>query len=489
MITLHLGDITTDTEAVAIVNAANESLLGGGGVDGAIHRAAGPSLLEECRAVGRCMTGDAKITGAGDLAAQHVIHAVGPVWRGGGLGEPELLEAVYRRTITLADSSHCPVVALPSISTGAYGFPVERAAPIAIATVREEMLRHPGVRKARFWLFDERTLRRVPRGLGTPGLTSPGRAGATLKACTPAAPRSSPRWGLPPTGPGCSTSSSQPAWTARASTARTGRTRTCAAAPSSCARPPSGPAAPSPCCSICRARRSASRPTRSSAGWSRATGSCFCGNGDVSDPDVVRVAFDDFCGLVTDRSEIVIGDGVPRLMTESVSDGPRGRARPLPRRAAAQQGHQRHVRPPHAPGHHREGHGRPRRRRRDGRRLRRAVVRAQRHRHDPARRPARGAAVARAGHREDREDRGLRAPRRHPRRVARRDGRAGRLRRGGRVRARAAHAEGHDLPRHPGRQARHHRDADVRVDDHPARADARGGRRTSPTRSSTAPPR
>ena len=157
MITLHLGDITTDTEAVAIVNAANESLLGGGGVDGAIHRAAGPSLLEECRAVGRCMTGDAKITGAGDLAAQHVIHAVGPVWRGGGLGEPELLEAVYRRTITLADSSHCPVVALPSISTGAYGFPVERAAPIAIATVREEMLRHPGVRKARFWLFDQRT--------------------------------------------------------------------------------------------------------------------------------------------------------------------------------------------------------------------------------------------------------------------------------------------------------------------------------------------
>jgi O-acetyl-ADP-ribose deacetylase (regulator of RNase III) len=157
VITLHLGDITTDTEAVAIVNAANESLLGGGGVDGAIHRAAGPSLLEECRALGGCMTGDAKITGAGDLPARHVIHAVGPRWRGGGLGEPELLEAVYRRTITLADSSQCPVVALPSISTGAYGFPVERAAPIAIATVREEMLRHPGVRKARFWLFDQRT--------------------------------------------------------------------------------------------------------------------------------------------------------------------------------------------------------------------------------------------------------------------------------------------------------------------------------------------
>jgi O-acetyl-ADP-ribose deacetylase (regulator of RNase III) len=150
------GDIT-EADVDVIVNAANPGLLGGGGVDGAIHRAAGPSLLEECRAIGRCMTGDAKLTGAGDLPARHVIHAVGPRWRGGGLGEPELLEAVYRRTITLADSSHCPVVALPSISTGAYGFPVDRAAPIAIATIREEMLRHPGVRKVRFWLFDEQT--------------------------------------------------------------------------------------------------------------------------------------------------------------------------------------------------------------------------------------------------------------------------------------------------------------------------------------------
>ena len=91
------------------------------------------------------------------LPARHVIHAVGPRWRGGGLGEPELLEAVYRRTITLADSAGCPVVALPSISTGAYGFPVDRAAPIAIATIREELLRHTGVRQVRFWLFDAQT--------------------------------------------------------------------------------------------------------------------------------------------------------------------------------------------------------------------------------------------------------------------------------------------------------------------------------------------
>jgi O-acetyl-ADP-ribose deacetylase len=169
VITLHLGDITTDAEAHAIVNAANESLLGGGGVDGAIHRAAGPSLLEECRALGGCLTGDAKLTGAGDLPARHVIHAVGPRWRGGGLGEPELLEAVYRRTITLADSAQCHVVALPSISTGAYGFPVEHAAPIAIRTVREELQRHTGVREARFWLFDQATYDAFREALGNEG--------------------------------------------------------------------------------------------------------------------------------------------------------------------------------------------------------------------------------------------------------------------------------------------------------------------------------
>jgi O-acetyl-ADP-ribose deacetylase (regulator of RNase III) len=157
VITLHLGDITTDTEADAIVNAANGSLLGGGGVDGAIHRAAGPSLLEECRRLGGCATGGAKLTGAGDLAARHVIHAVGPVWHGGGEGEDDLLRSCYRTAIELAAYNDCTRVAFPSISTGVYRFPVDRAAPIAISTVKSALAGNPGVREARFWLFDEHT--------------------------------------------------------------------------------------------------------------------------------------------------------------------------------------------------------------------------------------------------------------------------------------------------------------------------------------------
>jgi O-acetyl-ADP-ribose deacetylase (regulator of RNase III) len=154
-ITLHLGDITTDTEADAIVNAANSSLLGGGGVDGAIHRAAGPELLDECRLLGGCATGEAKITGAGRLRARHVIHTVGPVWRGGDHGEPELLRACYRNALALAAEHDCPRVALPAVSAGIYGYPLADVAAIAIAATREALGEHPRLEEARFWLFGQ----------------------------------------------------------------------------------------------------------------------------------------------------------------------------------------------------------------------------------------------------------------------------------------------------------------------------------------------
>ncbi len=151
-ITLVQGDITTQ-QVDAIVNAANKRLLGGGGVDGAIHRAAGPQLLEECRTIGGCPTGEARITRGYRLPARFVIHTVGPIWRGGGKDEPELLASCYRSSLQLAVDNGAQTVAFPSISTGVYGFPLERAAPIAIDTVQDFLANEPLITEVRFVCF------------------------------------------------------------------------------------------------------------------------------------------------------------------------------------------------------------------------------------------------------------------------------------------------------------------------------------------------
>ncbi len=156
------GDITTQ-EVDAIVNAANQSLLGGGGVDGAIHRAAGPELLEECRTLGGCETGDAKATKGYRLPARWVIHTVGPVWQGGGHREAELLASCYRRSLEVADELGARSVAFPAISTGVYGYPPDEATRIAVDTVRSSA---STVELVRFVAFDEATLQLYQQRLG-----------------------------------------------------------------------------------------------------------------------------------------------------------------------------------------------------------------------------------------------------------------------------------------------------------------------------------
>ncbi len=167
VIRTQLGDITKVTDTEAIVNAANRSLLGGGGVDGAIHRAAGKELLAECRTLGGCETGGAKITGAYRLPCNYVIHTVGPVWHGGNNGEPKLLADCYKNSLKLAVENGIRTVAFPSISTGVYSYPVDQAAGIAISTVRAFVSENPDALDAVTWvLFDNRTKEAYDRALG-----------------------------------------------------------------------------------------------------------------------------------------------------------------------------------------------------------------------------------------------------------------------------------------------------------------------------------
>ena len=165
------ADLTT-LAVDAIVNAANPSLLGGGGVDGAIHRAAGPELLAACRRLGGCPTGEVRVTPAFHLRARFVIHAVGSIWQGGQQCEPELLASCYRRALELAAAEHCASIAFPAISTGVYGYPIEAAAKIAIATVHDALALHTTIREAIFCCFSTRDLAVYESLLSAPGRTT-----------------------------------------------------------------------------------------------------------------------------------------------------------------------------------------------------------------------------------------------------------------------------------------------------------------------------
>lgn len=168
MLHIDMGDITK-WKADAIVNAANCSLLGGGGVDGAIHRAAGPKLLEECRMLGGCETGKAKITAGYRLPAKYVIHTPGPVWRGGTRGEEELLAGCYRESLALASRYGCGSIAFPSISTGVYHFPVDRAARIAVREILSFLKTDRTVREVTMVCFDEGTKTAYDEALAAQG--------------------------------------------------------------------------------------------------------------------------------------------------------------------------------------------------------------------------------------------------------------------------------------------------------------------------------